>query len=422
MSPGAKCRDDFARATYAWIRVTAAAQAPPPGEAEMSRERAGFDNPVAAEAGFIVDRKPQALDRAGLPESLTIVSADNHIEITEDIFYERFPERLREAAPRVWFDKYWRVGFKGDVEAFPVGFDIERALSKTVMNEGFDFRVRNRHLSAEGIAKEIVYPQSLLGFVRYPDLEMQELMYRVYNEYLAELQARNPGRFFGVGILSNWWDPEKAEGAVRQIVDLGLKTFMLPYSPGKALDGRPIDYAGPEMDRLWAAANEAGLPVSFHIGEVPASGGRGSFGTFFIVQAAPFRRVLGSLIFGGILDRNPGLRIVFAEGGINWAAGALQDAELTYDVHRQMLDPTPTRRPTDYWREHCYATFQTDAVGLSLLDRLGADRVMWAQDYPHSEGTFGFTASALKAVLDATSEADARLILGETASALYELN
>jgi predicted TIM-barrel fold metal-dependent hydrolase len=382
----------------------------------------GFANPLAAGAGFIVDRKAQPIDSFALPTGLAVVSADNHIEITEDIFYRGFPERMREAAPRVWFDKYWHVGFKGDVEAFPVGFDIDRALSKTVMNDGFDMRIRNQHLSAEGIGKEIVYPQSLLGFVRYPDVEMQELMYRIYNEYLAELQAQSAGRFFGVGILSNWWNPDKAEGAVRQIVDLGLKTFMLPYSPGKAQDGKLIDYAGPEMDRLWAATEEAGLPVNFHIGEVPASGGRGAFGTFFIVQASPFRRVLGSLIFGGVLDRYPRLRIVFAEAGINWVAGALQDAELTFDVHREMLDPMPKHRPTDYWRNHCYATFQTDAVGLMLLDRLGADRVMWAQDYPHSEGTFGFTASAQQQVLDAVSEADARLILGDTASSLYKLN
>lgn len=388
----------------------------------MSRGHAGFANPLSAGAGFIVDRQAQPVDRLALPANLTVVSADNHIEITEDIFYEGLPERLREAAPRVWFDQYWHVGFKGDVEAYPVGFDIDRALSKTVMNDGFDMRIRNQHLGAEGVAKEIVYPQSLLGFVRYPDVEMQEAMYRVYNQYLAELQARSPGRFFGVGVLSNWWDPAKAEGAVRQIVDLGLKTLMLPYSPGKGLDGRPIDYAGPEMDRFWAAAEEAGLPVNFHIGEVPASGGRGAFGTFFIVQASPFRRVLGSLIFGGVLDRHPKLKIVFAEAGINWAAGALQDAELTFDVHREMLDPMPKHRPTDYWREHCHATFQTDAIGLGQLDRLGAHTVMWAQDYPHSEGTFGFTAGALQAVLDAAPEAEARLILGDTASSLYKLN
>jgi predicted TIM-barrel fold metal-dependent hydrolase len=82
----------------------------------------------------------------------------------------------------------------------------------------------------------------------------------------------------------------------------------------------------------------------------------------------------------------------------------------------------PKHRPSWYWRHHCYATFQTDPVGLSLLDRIGADRVMWAQDYPHSEGTFGFSATAMREVLDATTEAEARLILGDTATALYGLN
>lgn len=392
------------------------------GDKMMRDEHLVARSAVTTDAGFIVDRTAQTLDPARLPQGTVLVSADNHIEITEDIFYRAFPERLRAAAPRVWFDKYWRVGFKGDFEAYPTGFDMEAALTKTVMNDGFDSVIRNRHLDAEGIAKEIVYPQSLLAFVRYPDAEVQELMYRTYNEYLAELQRQSPGRFYGVGILSNWWDPAKAEGAVRQIVDLGLKTFMIPFSPGKDIRGKPIDYANPEMDTFWAAAEEAGVPVNFHIGEVPATGGRGSFGTFFIVQAAPFRRVLGNLIFGGILDRHPKLRIVFAEGGINWVAGALQDAELTYDAHRAMYDWQMRHRPTDYWHRHCYATFQTDAIGLELLDHVGADRVMWAQDYPHSEGTFGYTANALEEIVAATSPDDARKILGGTALSLYGLN
>ncbi|MCK9563325.1 MAG: amidohydrolase, partial [Bacteroidales bacterium] len=269
--------------------------------------------------------------------------------------------------------------------------------------------------------QEIVYPQSLLGFIRYPDQEMQELMYRVYNEHMAELGGERGGRFFGVGICSNWWDPAKAEAAIGQIVDLGLKSVMLPFSPGKDDDGKPIDYAGESMDRLWSVIAEAGLPVNFHIGEVPASGGRGGFGTFFLVQAAPFRRVFGNLIFGGILDRHPELRIVFAEGGINWVAGALQDAELTYGAHRKLYDWPMKHNPSHYWFNHMYATFQTDRIGLKLVDDLGADRLMWAQDYPHSEGTFGYTSAALEAILAVTSEAQARKILGETAISLYGL-
>ncbi len=388
----------------------------------MLEEHKTFESRAAADAGMIVDREPQPLREAKLPKGLTLVSADNHIELTEDVFYQKFPARLRDAAPRVWFDRYWRVGFKDEMEAYPTGVDVDTALARSVLNDGFDLKVRKQHLDVEGIAKEIVYPQSLLAFIRYPDQDMQQLMYGTYNEYVAELGAKSPGRFFGVGICSNWWEPKKAESAIRQIVDLGLKSFMLPFSPGKDLDGRPIDYAGTEMDRLWAAAEEAGLPVSFHIGEVPAQGGRGGFGTFFIVQAAPFRRVLGNLIFGGILDRHPSLRVVFAEGGINWVAGALQDAELTYGAHREIYDWKMEHRPSHYWHNNCYATFQTDPIGLELLEHIGADRVMWAQDYPHSEGTFGYTANALREVTDSVSESDARKILGETALALYKLN
>jgi len=387
----------------------------------MLEEHKTFESRLAADAGMIVDREPQPLRTARLPKGLTIVSADNHVELTEDIFYQNFPARLRDAAPRVWFDKYWRVGFKETMEAYPTGTHIDEALSRSVLNDGFDFDIRNRHLDAEGIAKEIVYPQSLLAFIRHPDQELQQLMYSTYNEWVAKLGTENPGRFYGVGVCSNWWDPKKAESAIRQIVDLGLKSVILPFSPGKDVDGKPIDYAGTDLEGLWAAAEEAGLPVSFHIGEVPAQGGRGAFGTFFIVQAAPFRRVLGNLIFGGILDRHPKLRIVFAEGGINWVAGALQDAELTYGAHRELFDWPLKHRPSYYWHNHCYATFQTDPIGFKLIEQIGADRVMWAQDYPHSEGTFGYTTDALAEITDAVSEADARKILGETALELYKL-
>ena len=388
----------------------------------MSRRPKPIGSPIAAEAGLIVDRQAQALGSQELPADLALVSADNHVEVTRDIFHERFPERLRDSAPRVWFDRYWRLGSKGDQEAYPAGVDIDTALARSVLCDGFDFERRNRDLDTEGISKEIAYPQSLLSFVQHPEREVQELIYRTYNEHLADLGAENPGRFYGVGVCSNWWDPARAEQAVGQIVDLGLKSFMLPYSPGSDLEGRPIDYAGPGMDRFWAAAAETGLPIAFHIGEVPALGGRGGFGTFFIVQAAPFRRVFGNLIFGGILDRHPSLQIVFAEGGLNWVAGAVQDAELTFGAHYELFDLKPKHRPSHYWHEHCHATFQSDPIGLALIDYIGADRIMWAQDYPHSEGTFGYTAQAVKEVLDAVSEADARRILGGNASALYGLD
>src|SRR3546814_12932225 len=120
------------------------------------------------------------------------------------------------------------------------------------------------------------------------------------------------------------------------------------------------------MDRFWSVAAEAGLPIGFHIGEVPGDGSRGGFGTFFIVQASPFLRVFGNLIFGGILDRHPRLQIVFAVGGINWVPGALQDAALTYGSHRGIYDIIPTHRPSPPVQHKMSALFLTDSPGPEL--------------------------------------------------------
>src|SRR4051794_12362778 len=93
------------------------------GEADMLDERLTFENPLTAEAGMIVDRTSQPREVAKLPQDLVLVSADNHIELTEDIFYERFPADRRQAAPRVWFDRYWRVGFPDSMQAYPESAD-----------------------------------------------------------------------------------------------------------------------------------------------------------------------------------------------------------------------------------------------------------------------------------------------------------
>jgi predicted TIM-barrel fold metal-dependent hydrolase len=294
-------------------------------------------------------------------------------------------------------------------------------LERIIMNSGFDLDVRWSHLATEGTKKELVYPQNLLGFIRFPDLEVQENVYRTYNEYLALLQREKAGLFYGVGVCSNWWDPAKAEDAIRQIVDLGLKTYMIPITPGKDANGNTLNYTSAEMDRLWSVAEEAGLPVAFHTGESASFEGRGGFARNFVVAISPYRKTFSELVFGGIFDRHPALRIVFAEAGMAWVPSVLQDSELTFEVHRDVFDIKPKLRPSEYWHKHCYASFQIDPVGLELLKYVGADRVMWAADYPHSEGTFGFTWDSMNAVIDATSETDARKILGDTATELFQL-
>ena len=79
------------------------------------------------------------------------------------------------------------------------------------------------------------------------------------------------------------------------------------------------------------------------------------------------------------------------------------------------------QRPSDYWHQNCWASFQSDLLGLRQLDVIGADRVMWASDYPHSEGTFGFSRRSMQSVIDAAGSEQAGRIVGGTAIDLYDL-
>ena len=92
--------------------------------------------------------------------------------------------------------------------------------------------------------------------------------FRIYNEHIADVQERSGGRIFGVGLI-NWWDADGTRRTLDELKALGLKTFLMPLNPGKDDDKVPIDYASTAMDGVWAAIEEAGLPVSHHIGESP---------------------------------------------------------------------------------------------------------------------------------------------------------
>ena len=169
------------------------------------------------------------------------------------------------------------------------------------------------------------------------------------------------------------------------------------------------------MDGVWDAIEEAQLPVSHHIGENPPATPNEynavSIGMFQSV--APFRDAFAKYIFGGILDRHPGLRVGWFEGGINWVPSALQDAEHIAASFQHLSNLKIEHEPTYYWDNHMCASFMVDRLGLALLARIGVDRVMWSTDFPHNESTYGYSSQSLAEVVDAVGpEAAVAIVSG----------
>jgi predicted TIM-barrel fold metal-dependent hydrolase len=127
------------------------------------------------------------------------------------------------------------------------------------------------------------------------------------------------------------------------------------------------------------------------------------------------------MIFGGVFDRHPKLKVVVTENGVQWLPSLIRDMESFFDTHggapvRSYLE----RRPAEYFDDHVY-------LGGSLMKRyeaemrgeIGVDRLMWGADYPHLEGAAPVHRLILRQVFGGMPEEDVRRMLGLNAVRVF---
>ena len=375
--------------------------------------------PAQKEVPLSPQRRPQAKQH-DWPEGTVIISADSHM-LETDCWIDRFPEHLKEHAPRIEFkDGGWHFRVAGrPMMPTEAAAGLCEAMECT---PGLtDIEARLKDLDVEGVEKELIFPQRLFGLYMAGDFDLREEIFSAYNESIAERCAQGQGRLFAV-MIPNYWDMSKAKASVERCAELGARCLMVPINPRSDVNGKTIHYNDPAMDPLWDAIAESGIPLAFHIGENIPDGMPGAVGKFVLSQMQGFRPNWGALTFGGVFDRFPKLKVVFVEAGISWVASMLHDADMIYTHFPNGMNPKLKHPPSWYWRNHCYATFMTDPVGLELLHRVPPETLMWSSDYPHQESTFGYTRSAVQAVFDATSVENAQLMVGKTAEKLFRMS
>ena len=113
---------------------------------------------------------------------------------------------------------------------------------------------------------------------------------------------------------------------------------------------------------------------------------------------APTIEPVANLCASGVLERFPGVRFATIEAGIGWVPWALVAMDEAYHKHHMWAYPKLKALPSEYFKRHGFASFQEDAPGLELLERFGLeDCFMWANDYPHHEGTWPHSAAGDRA-------------------------
>lgn len=257
----------------------------------------------------------------------------------------------------------------------------------------------------DGVQAEVLY--GILGTTgRMNDPEAAVEVMRVYNEWLAGFCGSHPERYAGLACIPN----HPIEAAIAEVERVAKRGTLRGLDIANSPDLTPL--WDPYWDPLWEVVDASGLPLHFHtigarlpeplqrlvlVGSDPTRAGsdmtaadvrkaRFAFATHITGFQINMANVLMSLIFGGVLERYPRLRVVLGEAGIGWIPYVLWRMDAEWED--QFKDLPLTMPPSGYWRRQCWATYQTDPVGIKLLDELGADKIMWGSDFPHPDGVW----------------------------------
>jgi aminocarboxymuconate-semialdehyde decarboxylase len=234
-------------------------------------------------------------------------------------------------------------------------------------------------MDALGIDKQLLSPIPVM-FCYWGEPDRAAELARVHNDFIGETVAATPGRFIGAGTVPM----QSAPHAIREIERLARDGFRA-IEIGTNIDNRDLD--DPAVVEIFEAAADRGLAVFVHPA-TPAMGEnrmREYYLPFMVAYPAETSLAIARLIFGGVLDKIPSLRIGFAHGGGAFPAilGRLDHGFRVRPEARVTID----RPPSEYVRRLYFDCLTHDAPTLAgMIDRFGSDRIMVGSDYPFDMG------------------------------------
>ncbi len=354
-----------------------------------------------------------------------LITADTHAGGSHAQYRECLDPAYREA-----FDE-WRGGYKNPAQ--------EHYGSKKMRN--WDLEIRTNDQNGQGVVGEVVFPNTVPPFFRKSiviaqppkpeDYELAQAGIRAHNRWLKDFCAEDPDRRAGIGlILPN--DLDEAIKDIEFIAQAGLRGgVLLPLIPPDCNWLTPL--YDPAWDKLFAAIQDHDLVINQHSGQGSPDYGRSLVGEALWISEVTFYCQAGyrHLLMSGVFERFPKLKYILTESGCAWVSPMLKQldrihmgieagaiGEMHYDGDWVLKD-----LPSEYAQRNCWygASFPSKAE-LDGLAEIGAENVLWGNDYPHYEGTFPYNLESLRLTFADVEERERRMLFGENAASLYNFD
>ena len=283
-------------------------------------------------------------------------------------------------------------------------------------------------MDVNGVEAQLAFPNypRFCGqlFMRGKDRELALLCVRAYNDWMVEEWCGGSGGRLIPLCLVPLWDAELAAEEVRRNAARGVRAVAFSELPPYL--GLPSIYSG-YWDPLFTACAETGTVLAMHIGSGTKTPQTSDDAPEAVASTIIFGNSVASLtdfLLSGVLHRFPDLKLMYAEAQIGWIPYLLERVDDVWETHRgwshsQLHCP---ERPSTYYQRQVYSCFFKDPVGVDLLDRVGADHVVFETDYPHQDGTWPWSRQAAAQQFGHLDDATIRKIARGNAISLLGLD
>jgi hypothetical protein len=403
-----------------------------------------------------------------------VVSGDGHLLEPTDLFKTRLPKDLRERA--VWEEDFEveplvaggaRIFRRLHTPGFE-GWTVSRyRQTRGRMPEG-DPDMILEDMDLDGVDVQVMHPNLSLFGLYSDDHELSMAHARVYNDYVVERFSPYFDRLVFTAPIPIT-DLDDAVAEIERVAAAGFRAILLPATP-------PRSYYTRDLDPMWSAAQANGVQPFFHTqtGGVKVNDPQSTTLRVVLENAAQVnqpmtekaaakrmvtqavystlvpQQLICQVIGGGVAERYPGLHFSLIEfnahwlsslvGGMDkcWVTGIGQDADWwlgQWDDTRPSHDqpnmaqlfklnekwPYPLM-PSEYVRRQFHVQFQDDPVALACRHITGVSTIVWGNDYPHAEGTFGGSRELIAGQFAGVPDNERKTILGGTLGGVLALS
>lgn len=379
---------------------------------------------------------------------LHVIDVDAHITEPDDLWTSRAPAGYEDRVPRVIDvsgEPMWSIDgvvlgragggcvIKGDLEKEP-GTAFMRWDPGIAHASAHDMVARVEVMDELGLYAQVLYPNAAgfgsQKFADVKDVELRRLCASIYNEGMIDIQEVSRGRLLPMALLP-WWDIDGSVAEAHRAAAAGFHGITMCSDPQNR--GLP-DLGERVWDPLWEVLSEEQLSVNFHIGASqssmtwfgdspwPSLDDERKLALGSSMMYLSNARVIGNIIYSGVLERFPDLKIVSVESGIGWIPFFLE--ALDYQRNESMTHAFEylTMQPSDYFRRQIFGCFWFETASIPLvIDSIGIDNIMFETDYPHPTCLYPDPLERVAKALEGISPEAQRKLLQDNAAKLYHV-